>query len=335
MPIRIPEPCTEDWSKMTGTDKGAFCNKCAKEVIDFTAKTPKEIATILSSEFQSGKEVCGRIRQSQMNTLNDEDFVWQSEKQRFQVVWMFSIVAVFGLTLFSCQNTTSKELVEQMRVDAQEILAQENENESDSSSNEATLDKENDTLKYHGFDIRNEWPLESVWMGTVPYDYRFIGTGTECILWIGDLVQTYGVIQFDPPEEEIKQAFQQFEWPIYRNNQSPIQERVAPRPVTASTRNDIVYNEDFDDFIAYISTVPIAENSRIIVEVFRSISLKITLQNKDTEEIVGTRDFEFEKANYGFNPNFMQLEKGNYSVSLESENTRQTIPFSIAATDPS
>ena len=44
MPIRIPEPCTEDWSKMAGTDKGAFCNKCAKEVIDFTAKTPKEIA---------------------------------------------------------------------------------------------------------------------------------------------------------------------------------------------------------------------------------------------------------------------------------------------------
>jgi hypothetical protein len=36
MGISIKEPCHEDWSKMTATEKGAFCQKCALEVIDFT-----------------------------------------------------------------------------------------------------------------------------------------------------------------------------------------------------------------------------------------------------------------------------------------------------------
>jgi hypothetical protein len=37
MGISINEPCHEDWATMTETQKGAFCQKCALEVIDFTA----------------------------------------------------------------------------------------------------------------------------------------------------------------------------------------------------------------------------------------------------------------------------------------------------------
>jgi hypothetical protein len=61
--IRIPEPCHEDWAKMTPTEKGKFCNVCTKEIFDFTSKTDEELVKILSKN----KNACGRIKKSQLN----------------------------------------------------------------------------------------------------------------------------------------------------------------------------------------------------------------------------------------------------------------------------
>ena len=61
--IRIPEPCHEDWAKMTATEKGKFCSVCTKEVIDLTSKTDEELVKILTK----GKNACGRIKKSQLN----------------------------------------------------------------------------------------------------------------------------------------------------------------------------------------------------------------------------------------------------------------------------
>ena len=41
--INIPEPCHEDWAQMTSTEKGKFCDSCAKEVIDFTNKSDEQL----------------------------------------------------------------------------------------------------------------------------------------------------------------------------------------------------------------------------------------------------------------------------------------------------
>ena len=41
--ISIPEPCNEDWNKMTPYENGRFCMNCSKTVIDFTAMLPEEI----------------------------------------------------------------------------------------------------------------------------------------------------------------------------------------------------------------------------------------------------------------------------------------------------
>ncbi|MFT5779486.1 MAG: hypothetical protein ACI837_002445, partial [Crocinitomicaceae bacterium] len=40
--IKIKEPCSEDFAKMTPTQQGAFCDKCAMEVYDFTNKSTQE-----------------------------------------------------------------------------------------------------------------------------------------------------------------------------------------------------------------------------------------------------------------------------------------------------
>ncbi len=61
--IRIPEPCQEDWAKMSTTEKGKFCSVCTKEVFDFTSKTDEDLVKILSAN----KNACGRLKKSQLN----------------------------------------------------------------------------------------------------------------------------------------------------------------------------------------------------------------------------------------------------------------------------
>lgn len=61
--ITIPEPCHEDWGKMTPTEKGKFCDQCAKEVFDFTKTTDEDIVKKLSE----GGNLCGRFKNTQLN----------------------------------------------------------------------------------------------------------------------------------------------------------------------------------------------------------------------------------------------------------------------------
>ena len=62
--IHIPEPCHENWDKMTPNEHGAFCKSCAKTVIDFSNKTPEEVDAILAENMD--KKMCGRFRISQL-----------------------------------------------------------------------------------------------------------------------------------------------------------------------------------------------------------------------------------------------------------------------------
>lgn len=113
--LDINEPCSEKWNEMTPTEKGAFCQKCAKHVIDFTNKTNAEIkATFLE---MAGKTVCGKIGRSQMEAFNTEEAqVWQLNTSRgFQRALVFSMVVVFGLSLFSCSNDREKKFILEMQ----------------------------------------------------------------------------------------------------------------------------------------------------------------------------------------------------------------------------
>jgi len=62
--ITIPKPCSEDWNKMTPTQKGAFCKSCEKEVIDFTHTSNIE----LSRKIKKGENMCGRFTANQLDT---------------------------------------------------------------------------------------------------------------------------------------------------------------------------------------------------------------------------------------------------------------------------
>lgn len=63
--ITIPEPCHERWDKMTPTEKGAFCQSCEKEVMDFSGLQQEDIAYYFKHK-DTGK-TCGRFTKAQLN----------------------------------------------------------------------------------------------------------------------------------------------------------------------------------------------------------------------------------------------------------------------------
>lgn len=63
--ISVPQPCTEDWNKMTPLEQGRFCDSCQKCVVDFTAFTDEQLYKYFAEH--KGKKVCGRIKKTQLN----------------------------------------------------------------------------------------------------------------------------------------------------------------------------------------------------------------------------------------------------------------------------
>jgi hypothetical protein len=106
--ISIPVPCHEVWNKMTANEKGAFCGKCCKTVIDFTNKTPEEISAILI--VKSGKKVCGRFMSDQLTetalaeiTLNVSPHLLYKPTTQIRS-FALALFIVFGTGLFSCST---------------------------------------------------------------------------------------------------------------------------------------------------------------------------------------------------------------------------------------
>src|ERR1700722_1234614 len=62
--LNIPQPCTQDWDKMTVNEKGRHCSSCNKTVVDFSNYTDKELFEFLSKIKGS---VCGRLNPYQVN----------------------------------------------------------------------------------------------------------------------------------------------------------------------------------------------------------------------------------------------------------------------------
>lgn len=91
--ITIPEPCHKDWSKMSNTEKGKFCNYCIKEIFDFTSFSDEQ----LIKHFEKEGDLCGRFTTNQL----DRSLVLQRKKQYNYLSYAFS--GIFSLLLL---NTT-------------------------------------------------------------------------------------------------------------------------------------------------------------------------------------------------------------------------------------
>lgn len=80
--LRIPEPCTEDWSNMTPTENGHYCRSCSRELIDFTDFSDRELVAHLQQ--QEGK-LCGIFSRQQLNRNLMPDPVFRPSFQQLSL----------------------------------------------------------------------------------------------------------------------------------------------------------------------------------------------------------------------------------------------------------
>src|SRR3954469_23904951 len=101
--ITIPEPCHENWDKMTPKDNGKFCLSCSKTVVDFTTMLPKEIQHFFI-ENQNNK-ICGRFRKSQLDEIiiHIPSRIFYTQTNYYKM-FLLALFIAMGTTLFSCTD---------------------------------------------------------------------------------------------------------------------------------------------------------------------------------------------------------------------------------------
>ena len=88
--LSIPEPCHEDWHKMTPSQQGRFCSVCAKEVVDFTSMNDTEVLHYFLDK--KNQKVCGRMYPDQLNRPVTKT-MYPAKKKR----WYWNIAALLLL----------------------------------------------------------------------------------------------------------------------------------------------------------------------------------------------------------------------------------------------
>lgn len=62
--LTIPNPCHEDWAQMTPDERGRFCNRCQKSVVNFTGWSDGQIHQYITAH--AGERICGILTKSQI-----------------------------------------------------------------------------------------------------------------------------------------------------------------------------------------------------------------------------------------------------------------------------
>lgn len=112
--ITIPELCHEDWNKMTPNENGRFCGSCSKNVVDFTNMLPNQIQVY----FQQNSNVCGRFKNSQLNSLTIQipNRLLYSQTN-YHKIFLLALFIAMGTTLFSCADKNgNKQKIDKVEV---------------------------------------------------------------------------------------------------------------------------------------------------------------------------------------------------------------------------
>lgn len=95
--VEIKQPCYVNLDSVTPDEKGKFCSVCQTTVIDFTKKSPQEIASYIQ-ENQS-KKSCGTFNSWDVKSESKTDqFITflQNKKLRFLAVFVIGVLILTG-----------------------------------------------------------------------------------------------------------------------------------------------------------------------------------------------------------------------------------------------
>ncbi len=101
MKVSIPNPCHEDFHKMTPQEKGRYCSSCATCVIDFRDQSSREIILYL----KENPKTCGVFLPKQLEGLETNTPIKVPQKW-----WAFLFAGSLGLSM-QAQNQAEKEEV--------------------------------------------------------------------------------------------------------------------------------------------------------------------------------------------------------------------------------
>ncbi|MFT6922130.1 MAG: hypothetical protein ACJA1C_001132 [Crocinitomicaceae bacterium] len=354
MGIKIKEPCDEDWSKMTTTEQGAFCQKCAIDVMDYTNMTPIQIKSILSSQLSKPGRTCGKITNIQMDAINNDFYRWKTDQESFRAVWMVSLIAVFGMTLFSCQNTVSKEIVSQMEQNGNEILAQHAHAKEMVSQKLHTTSE--DEVFAETIEIDSTTPSGIPWTEGIvsPWDWREgeityaggFGGGIDVIVWepgefqICEVLLGFTAISGDM---YIPETFIPF---LEETNQSPLFMEASHLPPTKKPRRtgplpqpQPIIREDLNaikrsgnsGFDAFVAPNPIKAESRIYLETFSSGTIEFTIKQRDSGKTIHRGSQYFIQAKHEVDLKLYALEIGAYHMVISLNEIDKNLYFEVVA----
>ncbi|PXY45414.1 hypothetical protein [Flavobacterium hydrophilum] len=101
--IAIPEPCHENWNKMSPKDNGRFCLSCSKIVVDFTSMLPEEIQHFFIQN--QGNKICGRFKKTQLdNIIIQIPSQILYSQNHYHKMFLLALFIAMGTTLFSCTD---------------------------------------------------------------------------------------------------------------------------------------------------------------------------------------------------------------------------------------
>ena len=106
--ISIPQPCNQEWSKMSASKNGKYCDECKLTVVDFTKMSDEEIQSYLIGKSY----VCGRFNCSQIynQTYSKLDSMKEKAQSISFAFLKYIVLCLIALPLFvsSCMRGSFK-----------------------------------------------------------------------------------------------------------------------------------------------------------------------------------------------------------------------------------
>jgi len=342
-PISIDKPCSENWGAMTPSQQGAFCGKCQIDVVDFSNKSSLEVKLILQENV--GKHMCGRFKKTQLDTINLEYTNWETQSLRtFQSKFVYALVVVFGMTLFSCNGPDNMIMGE---------IAPEEYYLPDSTSHRENIDRIEMQGTFSNYGLSNESEIDTTkkhnnereyLKGKVAYNYveeEIIPaeTSIESAYIKGDFAYTPDTIVAEEPiidTTETEFIKGEIEAPvIYTLGEIYIPEETIVKIDSAITEEPVIIENDpavsnctnkiAANFSASLFPNPTGEVATVIVIIENEDNFTIELFDISGQKLARVYDGRLSSGRQQFAIAMHNYEVGTYILVITDSNFSQTL----------
>jgi len=304
--LGIPDPCKEDFSKMTSTERGAFCGKCKIDTFDFRQLSDIQVNTLL---FQHKDEhLCGRFTSTQLASLNRGYINWKNQKTRtFKSKFVLALILVFGLSLFSCEQNEADSITALSTITL--------------SQTDTKLDFVHDVMNNPDFDL-TDYITDSV----------AIEEPIACEFYeIDGKIAMPGMVIMEEPVEPFIEVLGGIPMPIPEQTQgalvAPTYEMYLNEIIGDSSKNNEgLFDQPTDaHFDASAYPNPTLNQSTIRVKVYKADQFSIMLYDMNGKLIENVYSGRLSKGIQEFNINLSSQQAGIYLIKVISASQNETV----------